>query len=341
MRVTQQDIARIANVSQATVSRVLGGDERVESEIRDRVVRVMQEHNYRPDVRARSLRNQRTHLIGLVMRREPKDLQGDPFFSLFVSEILGVLASTPYHLCVDLAASATHQDHVYDEMLRTRRVDGLILVESEPRDERVMRLQSDDFPFVLIGNPNDVDLYSIDNDNVFAGRLATKHLLEQGYRRIAFLAGPEHLTVSRDRLTGYRQVVCEAGSEPTVAYSEFGFGAARDSALALLSRNDRPDALVVLDDYMAMGAIQAARELRLSIPEQLGLASFNDTALCRLVAGGLTSVSLNIPELVRRACSMLLDIVEGKEKGGPRRTIIPCEIKVRGSSGRTPEVSLA
>ncbi|MBL8040584.1 MAG: LacI family DNA-binding transcriptional regulator, partial [Chthonomonas sp.] len=170
MRVTQQDIARLAKVSQSTVSRVVAGDQRVEEEIRERVMTVMRNHNYRPDVRARSLRTQSTHLIGLVMKREARDLQGDPFFSMFVSEILGFLSSTPYHLCVDIAASALRQEFIYDELLRTRRVDGLILVESEPRDERVERLQKDAFPFVIIGNPgSDVDLHSVDNDNILAG----------------------------------------------------------------------------------------------------------------------------------------------------------------------------
>lgn len=341
MRVTQQDIARMAGVSQATVSRVVAGDIRVEEEIRERVESAMRSHNYRPDVRARSLRQQRTHLIGLVMKREARDLQGDPFFSLFVSEILGFLSATPYHLCVDIAASTLRQDNVYDEMLRTRRVDGLILVENEPKDDRVLRLQHDDFPFVLIGNPGESDhLHSVDNDNVTAGASATRHLIQQGYRRIGFIAGPESVTVSRDRSEGYESAMSEARLDSKVWYSGFGFENARKTALAALKDPFRPQALVVLDDFMAMGVVDAARDRGLSIPNELGLVSFNDTNICSLLPGGLTSVSLNIAEMVKVACGRLLRIIESDANGEDRRIIVPTNLKVRGSSVRTPEVSL-
>lgn len=333
MRVRQQDIARIANVSQATVSRVLAGDDRVEEDIRQRVLVAMEEHNYRPDARAQSLRTLQTHLIGLVVKRQQGALKGDPFFALLISEILDCLTETPYHLCVDTVASQTVQKAVYDELLRSRRVDGLILVESEAHDERVRRLQDDDFPFVLIGKGAE-GILSIDNDNELAGRLATRHLADMGYRRIAMIAGPEGLTVSEDRISGYISVVQEFGHEPVVAHSRFGYEAARDTAKGLLSHPNRPDALVVLDDFMALGVVEAARELRIRIPENLGIVTFNDTIYCTLVEGGLTSVSLNLQQIVRNACQKLLPVIEGQESPGPERTIVPCELKIRGSSVR-------
>ncbi len=340
MRITQQEIARLANVSQATVSRVVAGDPRVEPEIRERVQQVMRQHNYRPDVRARSLRTRQTHLVGLVLKRTPEDLQGDPFFSLFVSEILGFLSSTPYHLCVDIAASELRQEHVYDELLRTRRVDGVILVESAPSDDRIKRLQSEGFPFVLVGNPGASNLPSVDNDNVLAGRIATQHLIDQGYSRIGFLTGPEGLTVSHDRAEGYRQAICESGQEPLVVYSDFGFAPARAAAQKMLATHRGLDAMVVLDDYMAMGAIDAAREAHLPIPTGLGVVGFNDTSLCNLVPGGLTSVSLNIEEVVRQACGKLLRIIEGRADGEEPRLIVPSELKVRGSSTRDRKAAM-
>jgi DNA-binding LacI/PurR family transcriptional regulator len=341
MKVTQQDIARLASVSQATVSRVVAGDTRVEEDIRQRVMAVMRAHNYRPDVRARSLRQQKTNLIGLVMKREARDLQGDPFFSMFLSEILGTLSSTPYHLCVDIADSTLRQEYIYDELLRTKRVDGLILVESEPKDRRVLSLQQEGFPFVLIGNPGEnAHLPSVDNDNVRAGHLATEHLLDQGYQRIAFLAGPESLTVTSDRVQGYREAVKAAKGQPKVIYSDFGLQAARHVALQMLAETDRPDALVVMDDFMAMGVVQAARELSLPIPSHLGLASFNDTNVCDLMPGGLTSVSLNLADLAKKAVGKLLRIVESRTDGEGTRSIVGCDLMVRGSSRRTPEVAL-
>lgn len=321
----------MAGVSQATVSRVLAGDDRVEADIKDKVLAVVRDNNYRPDVRARSLRKQRANLIGLVLKRDPRELQGDPFFSMFVAEILEFLAETPYHLCVDVAGPSK-EDSVYEDLLRTRRVDGVILVESEPHDERIRRLQNDQFPFVVVGNPATDVIQSVDNDNVFAGAMATSHLLAQGYRDIAFIAGPKSLTVSEDRVSGYTSILAERGLKPRVWYSDFGINSARDAARDALLCRERPDAIVVLDDYMAMGVVQASRELGISIPRELGIVSFNDTNLCDVLENGLTSVSLNIRDMVRISCTKLLGSIEEDGGTGAGRTIVPCELMVRGSS---------
>lgn len=335
MRVTQQDIARIANVSQATVSRVLAGDGRVENDIRDRVVAAMREHNYQPDARARSLRSSRTGLLGLVVKRPSGGLSDDPFFANLVGHIMDFLSGRPYHLCVEMVSSASSQEAVYDEMLRTRRVDGVILVESEAIDERLHRLQLEGFPFVLIGNPvSDNGIWSVDNNNILAGEIATKHLLDMGYKRVGFLSGPTGVTVSEDRIAGYRSACLGRQVKELVWHSEFGFESARDVALDALAGPDRPDAMVVLDDFMAMGVVLAARELGLSIPDQLGLVGFNDSSICNVLDGGLSSVSLSIPEMVKLATGRLIKIIEEKQIYGERRVIVPCELKARGSSRR-------
>lgn len=339
MRVTQQDIARIANVSQATVSRVVSGDDKVELTIRDRVVEVMTRHNYAPDVRARSLRNRRTGLIGLVVNRPAGNVGDDPFFSHLTAEIINYLSGEPYHLCLDMVSSDVGQDAIYDEMLRTRRVDGLILVESEARDHRIHRLQEDNFPFVLIGNPlASVDIHSVDNDNVFAAEMATKHLVDAGYKRVGIIGGRKGVTVSDDRIAGYHHGIAGHQDDCLVWHSDFGSDAARNTALGVLNGPNRPDALVVLDDLMGLGVVLAARAHGLRIPRDLGLVSFNDTNLCDLLESGLSSVSLNIKQMVTTACERLLRIIEHRPTPTPRRVIVPCELKVRGSSLRGGQI---
>lgn len=334
MRVTQQDIARLAAVSQATVSRVLAGDERVEPDKRERVLTVIKQSNYRPDVRAQALRRRRTSLVGLVLKRPDGGLKDDPFYSALISEITQVLSKSHYHLCLDVAADSDKQTGVYDELLRTRRVDGLILVEPESEDARLHKLQDDRFPFVVIGNPRTSVMHSVDNDNVLAARIATQHLVENGYRKIGFLGGPSGVAVSEDRLIGYRMVMNENGLVPRVWSSDFGFAAASEASRAVLSSPDRPDALVVLDDFMAMGTARTARQLGLALPGDLGLVSFNDSSLCELVDGGITSVNMNFEQLVQEACRKLIQIIEAKTPAVPSRLVIPCELMVRGSSRR-------
>jgi DNA-binding LacI/PurR family transcriptional regulator len=335
MRVTQQDIAKIASVSQATVSRVLAGDEKVEPEIRKRVTEVMRAHNYQPDVRARQLRSRRTGLIGLVLNRPAGGLGEDPFFSALVADILDFLRDHPYHLCLDMVTSEAGQTAIYDDMLRSRRVDGLILVESEARDHRIARLQQDKFPFVLIGNPLTGDeISSVDNDNVAAAELATRHLLDQGFRRVGILGARRGVTVSDDRIAGYQRAIRGRQEDHLIWHGDFGSRAAQEVAQTILADSGRPDALVVLDDFMAMGVVGAARKAGLRLPHDLGLVSFNDSNLCDLIDRGLSSVSLRMPEMVKAACDRLLRIIEERPIDGPHRLVIPTELRVRGSSQR-------
>lgn len=338
MRVTQKDIASMAGVSQATVSRVLGGDGRVEETIRARVRAAMRERNYKPDVRAQALRKQRTGLIGLVVKRTHGGLMEDPFFGALTGAIVERLAGKPYHLCVDMASTESSHEALYDEMLRSRRVDGLILVESEARDERIERLQADRFPFVVIGRPSSegvlAGVLSVDNDNAHAGEVATAHLRENGFRRIGFLGARKGVTVSDDRIEGFLR----AGGDPgLVFHADFGAEAAREMAMRVLGTKRRPDALVVLDDFMAMGVVSAARDLGLRVPHDLGLVAFNDSPLCSLLDGGLTSVSLDLATLVNTACKRLLKAIEDREPSGEARTIVPARLVARGSSVRREE----
>lgn len=334
MRVTQQDIARAAEVSQATVSRVLAGDERVEEEIRQRVLAAVERYNYRTDARARSLRTRSTDLVGLAIQRPSGGLADDPFYTSLISEILDNLTPTRFKLRLEAVAEGESQWHVYDELLRSRSVDGMILVESEAHDERLQVLQRDRFPFVLIGNPLGASVWSVDNDNVYAADTATQHLIDAGYRKVGFIGGREGVTVSEDRLAGYLQAAHRNGLEPRVWHADFGPEAAREASQRAFASESAPDSLVVLDDFMAMGVVVAARRAGLRIPEDLGIVSFNDSHVCQLLEGGLSSVSLDIPRLVKTALLRLTSIIDEVEDGEPTREIVPAVLKVRGSSIR-------
>jgi DNA-binding LacI/PurR family transcriptional regulator len=334
MRPTQQDVAKLAQVSQSTVSRVLSGDARVEPEIREKVLQAAVGAKYKPDARARSLRTRSTGLVGLAIQRPLGGLSDDPFYTSLISEILDNLSDTGYRLVLQSVPPGENQWKVYDELLRSRSVDGLLLVESEADDERLRHLHEDRFPFVLIGNPMGLAVASVDNDNVEAGFLATSHLLENGYSRVGFLGGRRGITVSEDRITGYERALERNGAKTLVWHSGFGPESAYETALKALSGAKPPDALVVLDDFMAMGVVMAARKLGLRVPADLGLVSFNDTHVCNMLEGGLTSVSLNMPDLVRSAVSTLVAAAKAREVPEPTRAVFDARLHVRGSSVR-------
>ena len=339
-RTTQRDIARMGQVSQATVSRVVSGDERVDHEVRGRILQIMAEQNYLPDFWARSLRKRRTGFIGLVLKRSQEEINGDPFFVSLAYELMAFFGRTQYGLCVEIVTDET-QAAVYDEMLRTRVVDGLILVEPEASDNRISRLRKDNFPFVLIGNPHSIGLpiegaepLSVDNDNIMAAYEATHHLFSGGYRRVGFLAGPAGLAVTEDRTAGYLKAVFENQATPQVTNSDFGLKAARENAVRLFESIHRPDALVVMDDFMAMGVVQAARSCRLQIPDHLGMVSFNDSTVCDFIECGISSMNLNVQGIVQAAGVTLIRTIEGKPIAGGHRVIIPSRLVERGSSKR-------
>ncbi|GBC93163.1 HTH-type transcriptional repressor CytR [bacterium HR15] len=333
--IRQTEIARLARVSQATVSRVLNNDPQVNEELRQRVLAVVEALGYVPDARAQSLRAQRTRLLGLVVHRAPTALAHDPFFSALIASIIEQAGKQGYHLCVDAARTVKGQRAIYEELLRTRRVDGLILVESETRDERIARLTAEGFPFVLIGRyePEDA-IYTVDNDNIGAARMATEYLLQQGRRRIAYIGGPAGLTVTRDRLRGYRDALQAWGMNYDARLVAFGAFSEQGGARAmceLLSLPHAPDAVLALDDVLAIGAMREAQRHQLRIPEDIAFIGFNDTPLCSFVEPSLTSVAIDIAALARAATQRLIDLIEGRSPS-PRRLIVPSRLVPRESA---------
>ncbi len=331
----QKEIARLARVSQATVSRVLNNDPQVNEELRQRVLAVVDALGYVPDARAQSLRAQRTRLLGFVVHRAPTALAHDPFFSALIASIIDQAGRQGYHLCVDAARTVKGQRAIYEELLRTRRVDGLILVESETRDERIARLTAQGFPFVLIGRyePEDA-ICTVDNDNIGAARMATEYLLRQGRQRIAYIGGPAGLTVTRDRLHGYRAALESHGIAYDPHLVAFGASSEQGGARAmeeLLSLSMRPDAVLAFDDVLAIGAMRQAQRHGLRIPDDVAVVGFNDTPLCSFVEPALTSVAIDIPMLARAATQRLIDLIEGRPVE-PRRLIVPARLVPRESA---------
>lgn len=331
----QVEIARLAGVSQATVSRVLKGDPQVNDEMRERVLAVVQELGYVPDARAQSLRSQRTRLLGLVVHRAPEALAGDPFFSALIASIVEQAGRHDYHLCVDTARTARSQRAIYEELLRTRRVDGLILVESETHDKRIERLSREGFPFVLIGRYEPIDaICSVDNDNIGAAFMATDYLIRTGRRRIAYIGGPAGLTVTRDRLQGYKNALEShgVGYDPRrVVFAEFNERSAASAMVELLNPTPPPDAVVGMDDLIALSAMRAAKRQGRRVPDDIAFIGFNDSPLCLYVEPSLTSITVDIPALARRATEMLITLIEGHEPR-PKRQIVPARLVKRESA---------
>jgi DNA-binding LacI/PurR family transcriptional regulator len=330
---TQRKIAELANVSQPTVSRILGGDMSVDPETRERVLDIVRRHGYQPHAQARGLRTHRTDTIGLAVRRGRKDFAKDPFYAELITAVMDLATQHGFHLSLSSSRTSGGERLFYDSLFRSNRIDGLLILESHEHDERIERLRAHGFPFVLIGRyDGSEDIFTVNNDNVGGARELTRYLIEKGHRRIGFITGPADLTVCQDRLTGYTEALESAGIEPDpalVAEADFGEQGGRRAALKLLEA--KPTAIVALDDLICLGALAAVKGAGLRSPDDIALAGFNDSQFCPHTDPPLTSVRLNVTELGERAAELLISRIRNP-KMEPVHVLVPCEIVRRESA---------
>lgn len=330
---TQKKIAELAQVSQPTVSRVLGGDSGVDPGARARIMDIVKRHGYQPHAQARGLRTQKSDTIGLAVRRTRQDFAKDPFYAELITAVMDRAALQGYHLSISASRSADGERLFYDTLFASRRIDGLIILESLEHDERIERLRDHDFPFVLIGRyDGSPDMFTVNNDNVGGSASVVRHLLARGRKRIGFISGPRDLTVCQDRQIGYKQALESAGiryDRSLVAEADFGEQGGRGAALRLLEH--KPDAIVAIDDLIGLGALATIKECGLRVPDDVALVGFNDSLFCPHTDPPLSSVSVNVNEIGSRAADLLIQRIEHQETV-PVQIFVPCELVARASS---------
>ncbi len=333
--VTIRDVAREAGVSVATVSRVLNDSGPVREATRERVLGVATSLRYVPNQAARSLITRETLTIGVLL----PDLYGE-FFSEVIRGIdLGVQRER-YHLLL----SGSHDD--WEEIsaaLRAmhRRVDGLVIMSPDLDAAAVQSTVPSDLPVVLLNcAASGRDIPAINIDNRGGARAMVEHLLSLGRRRIAFVCGPARNHDAAERLAGYREALAAAGlaSQARELPGDFnelgGYRALRE----LLEAGEGPgvDAVFAANDSMAVGVLSALREAGVRVPEEVGVAGFDDIPIARYLSPPLTSVHVPIAELGLRAVSALLRAVRGGPRdasGEARQELLATQLVIRRSCG--------
>lgn len=324
--VTRRDVARLAGTSEAVVSYVLNdGPRNVAPATRARVIEAIAALGYRPNAVARSLRTKRTMTIGLVV---PDN--ANPFFAELAREIEDVAFTRGYTLLLGNAMDDDEREATYVRTLLDRQVDGLILIPSHgPGSWRAVIEESAVPCLILDREVAGVPAASILVDNVGGAHEATRHLIEHGRRRIGCVAGPDGINPTRDRVTGWRSAMVEAGLEPApVAHEPFGRRQAYHAGVRLLSSDNRPDALFVTSDEQAFGVLRAAAELGLRVPDDLAICSFDGIAASAYTVPALTTMRQPLEELGAAAVTQLLNDPESH-----RRIVLPSRLIRRGSCG--------
>ena len=311
-RSTIEHVATAAGVSVATVSRALRGLPNVAVATRARVEEVARELNYRADPAASRLAAGRSRTVAVVV-----PLINSWYFSNVVAGAQAICAEDGYDLLVVTASHRTSREDVIATAHDLhRRVDGMIFVEVTLAPDDIETLRRRELGVVTVGHSTGA-YPSVRIDNVAIGRVATRHLLELGHRRVAILGAqaedPAWFDVPGERIAGARRAMAEHGVEldpDLVAEGEFTVEGGRVAARSILQRSDRPSAIFALSDEMAFGAFVAARELGLSIPDDLSVVGVDDHEVAQVL--GLTTVRQRVVEHGAAAARALLHQLTGE-----------------------------
>jgi LacI family transcriptional regulator len=328
--VTIKDVAREANVSVATVSRVLNGSGPVSEKTEHRIREIAGRLRYVPHGGARSLITSRTDTLGILL----PDLYGE-FFSEVIRGMDETAQRNGFHLIISRSHATRHGIETAMRAMRGR-VDGVVAMSPDLDGESLLNLPST-LPVVLlcsVSPGNELDSLTIDNCR--GAREMVRHLISLGHRRIAIIKGAPRNYDAAERLRGYRLALKDAGFTSERALEvEGGFTEAGGyaAALQLLELEQRPTAIFAANDSMAIGALSALRESGVQIPEQMAVAGFDDIPLARYMDPPLSTVRVSICDLGARAVEMLLQGVTHKNAHQRKRERVSTEVVIRESCG--------
>lgn len=323
-----RDVARHAEVSPATVSRVLNEDPHVGEQYRKRVLEAVATLDYRPNRLARNLRMQRSATIGVVV----SDIE-NPHFSETVRAVEDIAYQRGYRVLVCNTDESPDKQRDYLGQLIDERVLGVILSPSDPGGAEIAEMIDAGIPVVAydreVADPRaDVVIA----DNVRATWAATQLLIDAGHRDIAYVGGRREVETGAERLDGFELTMRAAGLAPRSVDGAFKVARARAAVGALLAESDRPSALVVGNNLMTVGALGAIGDHALRVPDDIALVGIDDPFWAEFVDPPLTTVAQPVRRMAADAMELLLDRVAGT-RTDPRRIVHDFELRRRVSCG--------
>ncbi|MGE5583793.1 MAG: LacI family DNA-binding transcriptional regulator [Bacillota bacterium] len=334
-RVTINDIAKIAKVSPSTVSRVMANNPKISDATREKVFKVMKELNYHPNIIARSLANKTTRIAGVVIPGMAEKAFQHPFFPEVLRGISSMAHKHRYNILISSVDNPEEEKQTLKQFVHGGITEGIILLASRINDPSVSELIKTDFPFVVIGKPeNENEVNWVDNNNFTAGYELVRHFISQGHRQIAFIGVTPGYIVTLDRLEGYKKALSDFGlsvDERLIVESKFSDDNGYDLIKQLLERGVNPTGVIACDDFLAFGALRFLSEQGLKVPENIAVAGFNNVPLSLYSHPSLTSVEINAFLLGSKAFELLLAAINSDFKSY-NRAIVPAELVIREST---------
>jgi DNA-binding LacI/PurR family transcriptional regulator len=331
---TIREVAEKANVSPATVSRVLNGYIHVSDEVRQNVLATIEELGFKPNRTAQRLRASQSQLIGIVVT----DIT-NPFFNTIMAGIEETFFDQGYGVLMSNTSANIQKEADYISMMKTEGVAGLVVAPTSENVNRLLELAAENLPIVIIDrrihNPDKVPIDVVLADNLNGAYNAVQHLIEAGHTRIGFIGGPQYLTSGRERYQGYEAALAAAGMAVEPEYVCFGdhlYQSGYEQALGLLELVPLMSAMFVGNNMMTLGALTAIHHRGLRIPEDIAVVGFDDTPWAASLNPPLTAVAQPTMEIGSRAAQLLLERI-ARPHLPARVEVLATELRVRASSG--------
>jgi DNA-binding LacI/PurR family transcriptional regulator len=335
---TLEEVARLAGVSRATVSRVVNGSPRVSDDVRRTVEAAVGQLGYIPNRAARSLVTRRSGSIAVVITEPTGRLFSDPFFPRLLRGVSMTVSARDIQVVLLIPDSVADSRRTADYLV-AGHVDGAVLVSLHGDDPLPGRILEARIPAVVVGRPLHASGISyVDVDNRGGARSAVADLIAGGRRVIASIGGPADMVVAQDRRTGYRDALNDAGlglDAALEANAEFTQDGGIDAMRRLLAARPDIDAVFAASDLMAAGAMSVLDAAGRRVPEDVAIVGYDDSPVAATASPPLTSVRQPIEEMGQEAARLLLELVEDADHA-PRRVILATELIRRASSAGRP-----
>lgn len=327
---TQKEIAKILNISRSTVSLALSGSNKIKPETSRRVHEFAKKTNYQPDMAARSLVMQKTNLIGVLLPSFAHRFLGE-----LSDEIFHCLNQKGYSAIFGVGMSGKGYSELLDSMV-SRKVDGIISYSADC--EKLIKLSENGTPVVVYRRPNNYPLNYVDVDRYKGGQILTRHLIETGHRRIAFIGVVDNGNIRDKRFTGYQATMFENNlniDESLIVNITGEMKQGIDGMRILLeqSKENPPDAIMFHNDSMAIGGIGEAARAGIRVPEDMVIVGFDDIEEAKYCVPSLTTVSQPKKQIAEKLVEMLIKQI--KEKGNQhilKKHVFEPELIIRESS---------
>ena len=325
---TIADIADALGVSKTTVSRAISGKGRIGCETRERVLKYIDAHNYTPNVIAKSLAQNKTYNLAVVMPGD-YELIDLPFFQNCIMGIQEIASSFDYDMLLTVCNNADVTK--LERIVRNRKVDGVILLRSFMDDVQVEYLQEKNVPFVVTGSSNYKGVVQVDNDHRAACRELTSILLMKRMKKIALIGGNEEHVVTQSRLMGFKDAFADSGLavDESLIYMNLDNPVLLDGKLDDIIKRE-VDCIVCMDDAICMEVLYKLRREGISVPDQIRVASFYNSSMLETHDPSITSLDFDAKELGMLVCRTLLDMIEGQKV--QKKTLLGYEVRLREST---------